>query len=346
MARRRAASMSTSSAPRSASTAISSDRRSGVDFRLYLSRLSDDYVERGGALRVEPLPATASELVDHDGRSRRRGGRRGRGSALVGELFPVSSDRSPYREPQRRLLGGLYRGVEPTDPPVVCFNIIPGAGEVFQQPFLTDRGVAAAILVEAVPGGPLDHLTRFDHTTGIETVSAALRSAIEEFAPRLAARINPRRFELLGSLDVLGGAITPAVRRGWTTLPDGRVALAIGDAWVVNDPITGQGANIASHCAWQAATALTQCGRVDASFAARLEDEMWSFAGPIIGWTNAFLQPPPPHVLDVLAAATAHQSVADGFARGFADPARFAGQLATPDMAAAFVRDNLQLVEV
>ena len=51
-------------------------------------------------------------------------------------------------------------------------------------------------------------------------------------------------------------------------------------------------------------------------------------------------------MLDLLAAATAHQSVADAFANGFADPARFAGQLATPEATAAFVRDNRQLVEV
>ena len=51
------------------------------------------------------------------------------------------------------------------------------------------------------------------------------------------------------------------------------------------------------------------------------------------------------HIVDLLAAATAHQPVADAFAQGFADPAWFAGQLATPQSAAAFVADVLQLVE-
>jgi 2-polyprenyl-6-methoxyphenol hydroxylase-like FAD-dependent oxidoreductase len=317
-----------------------------VDFREYLSRLTDDYVERGGVLRVETLPATALEL------STRTTGHdivvvaAGRGAGLVRALFPVRSDRSPYAEPQRRLLGGVYRGVEPSDPPAVCFNIAPDAGEIFQQPFVTAHGIAAAILVEAVPGGPLDHLTRIDNATDVESAAAVLYRGIEEFAPRLAGRIDPQTFGLLGPLDVLSGAITPAVRRGRAQLPDGRVALAIGDAWVVNDPITGQGANIGSHCAWHMAAALTRCSRVDNSFAERLEDELWSFAGPVTGWTNAFLRPPPPHVLDVLAAATAHQSIADAFAQGFADPVRLASQLATPNAAAAFVHDNLQLLEV
>lgn len=132
----------------------------------------------------------------------------------------------------------------------------------------------------------------------------------------------------------------------WTELPDGRIALAIGDACIVNDPVTGQGANIGSHCAWHAATALTDTDRVDATFAARLEDELWSFAGPVTAWTNAFLQPPPPHIVDLLGAASAHQSVANAFAHGFADPVAFAGRLATPEATAALVRENLQPVEV
>jgi hypothetical protein len=66
----------------------------------------------------------------------------------------------------------------------------------------------------------------------------------------------------------------------------------------------------------------------------------------VTAWTNAFLRPPPTHVLELLAAATAHQPVADAFANGFADPAWFAAQLATPEATAAFVRNSRQLVEV
>jgi 2-polyprenyl-6-methoxyphenol hydroxylase-like FAD-dependent oxidoreductase len=118
-------------------------------------------------------------------------------------------------------------------------------------------------------------------------------------------------------------------------LDDGRHALALGDAWVVNDPITGQGANIGSHCAWEMAAALAAADVVDENFAARLEEQLWAFAGPVSAWTNAFLEPPPPHVLELLGLASTRQPVADAFARGFADPARFATQLATPEGVAA-----------
>lgn len=319
---------------------------SGVDFRVYLSSLTEDYVARGGQLWIEPLPTTEPELV-----ARTQGHdvvvvAAGRQSPLAATLFGVRADRSPHHAPQRRLLGGLFRGIAPTDPRAVSFNIVPGAGEIFQQPFLTDRGVVAALLVEAVPGGPLEAVTRIDPAADRRGFLASLWNTIEAYAPKLAARVDPVELAPLGERDVLRGAVTPTVRRGWAALFDGRLALAIGDAWVVNDPVTGQGANIGSHCAWHTAAALATTNRIDVAFAQRLEDELWSFAGPVTGWTNAFLQPPPPHVLDLLGAATARQSVADAFANGFADPVRLAGHHATPEATAAFVADNTRLVEV
>jgi hypothetical protein len=318
----------------------------GVDFRVYVARLVEDYLARGGRLMVGPLPATPTELVaraaDHDVIVVAAG----RSSGLAASLFAVRTDRSPYSRPQRRLLGGLYTGVAATDPPAVCFNVVPGVGEIFQQPFLTDRGIVAAMLVEAVPGGPLEPITRLDVAADPAGFAHALLNVLGTFAPKLAARVDAAHFGLLGPRDVLQGAITPTVRAGWTTLPDSRLALAIGDAWIVNDPITGQGANIGSYCAWRTAHALHAADRVDAAFAGELEDELWSYAGPVTAWTNAWLQPPPEHILGLLAAATAHQPVADAFANGFADPVRFAADLATPDAAAAFTRRNLELAGV
>jgi 2-polyprenyl-6-methoxyphenol hydroxylase-like FAD-dependent oxidoreductase len=318
----------------------------GIDFRVYLSRLVEDYLARGGRIEVGPLPATPTDLVARTGGHDVVVVAAGRSSGVAGDLFPVRTDRSPYTRPQRRLLGGLYDGVAATDPPAVCFNLVPGVGEIFQQPFLTDRGVFAAVLVEAVPDGPLDPITRFDVAADRRTFAHALLDVLDAYAPKLAGRVDAARFGPIGPLDVLQGAITPTVRAGWAPLPDGRFALAVGDAWIVNDPITGQGANIGSYCAWRMADALHAVGGVDAAFACDLEDELWSYAGPITAWTNALLQPPPEHIVEVLGAATAHQSVADAFANGFADPVRFAAALATPEAAAAFVRNNLELAGV
>ena len=125
----------------------------------------------------------------------------GRGAPLAATLFPVRPDRSPYAAPQRRLLGGLYRGVEPTDPPTVSFNIVPGAGEIFQQPFLTDRGVVAADPGRGRPGralgAPSPASTPAVDPRPLSRQPCCGRSRSSR--PRLAARIDPRRFAPLGS---------------------------------------------------------------------------------------------------------------------------------------------------
>lgn len=299
-----------------------------VDFRVYLSRLLEDYAARGGELRVEP-----GAMDPHDLCARTAGHdlvvvAAGRGSDL-GTLFPVDPRRSPYRIPQRRLIGGICTGIAPTDPPVVSFNIAPGAGEIFSQPILTTSGVATSFLIEAIPGSPLERITHHD-TADLNGLAAALLDVFDEFAPALANRIDPRTFELRGTNDVISGAITPTVRQVSTRLSDGRLALAIGDAWTLNDPVLGQGANIGSHSAWILAQSIAANPPLDEAFAQHIEDELWSFAGPITALTNAFLQPPPPHILDLLAAATADQSVADTFAAGFADPVMLAHTLLDP----------------
>ena len=148
-----------------------------------------------------------------------------------------------------------------TDPPTVSFNIVPGAGEIFQQPFLTDRGVVAAVLVEAVPGGPLEPITHNDHAADLSGFAAALLDVIDAHAPtRRPASTRPVRSARTARRAARRGH--PDSAAGWATLPDGRLALAIGDAWIANDPITGQGANIGSHCAWVTADALATCDRV------------------------------------------------------------------------------------
>ena len=161
-----------------------------VDFRVYLSRLVEDYFDRGGILRIG-LPVSGTALVEATAGHDVVVVAAGRSSSLASQLFPVRSDRSPYDAPQRQLCGGLFTGVTPSDPSMVSYNLVPGGGEIFQQMILTDRGVAAAILVEAIPGGPLDVLTNPE--------GPALTALIAEHAPRLAARIDAARFAPTGA---------------------------------------------------------------------------------------------------------------------------------------------------
>ena len=73
---------------------------------------------------------------------------------------------------------------------------------------------------------------------------------LREHTPSIATRIDVRSFGLTRPLDLLQGAITPAVRQGYARLDSGRFAIAIGDVHVLNDPLIAQGGNTASHSAW------------------------------------------------------------------------------------------------
>jgi hypothetical protein len=303
-----------------------------VDFRVYLSGLLEDYAARGGSVVVGPLPASAEQLTARSSAHDIFVVAAGRSSPLARSLFPVRPEHSPFASPQRTLVGGLCTGLAASDPPVVSFNIVPGLGEIFSQPFLTRDGVVSSFLVEAVPEGPLDVATG-----DVESCAGTITELIRTFAPSLACRLDERGISLLGPLDVLAGAITPTVRRGWSRVPDGRLALAIGDAWIVNDPIIGQGANIGSHCAWAMAEALAAATAVDDDLGRRIEERLWSYAGPVTALNNAFLRPPPAHVLDLFLAATEHQAVADAVIEGFADPVRLAHTLASPRTTTALV---------
>jgi hypothetical protein len=303
-----------------------------VDFRIYLARLLEDYLQRGGDLVVGPEPVAAAlaasagyDLVVVAG---------GRD---VSGVFPRDPARSPYETPQRLLCAGTFRGIAFPDPLGLSFNISPGAGEVFQSPVFSFDGRVSGVLFEGVPGGPFEHLVSMRYEDDPAAFEAEVLELFRAHAPSIYERVDRTEFGLTRPVDLLQGAITPTVRKGWSRLDSGTYALAVGDAWVVNDPLTGQGANLGSHCAWVVAEAILADTAYDDLFCRQVEARMWDMAGPVTEWSNAFLQPPPDHVLEVLAAATADKAIADALAGGFADPQAMWRRLATPERAAAFI---------
>ncbi|MFG1873547.1 styrene monooxygenase/indole monooxygenase family protein [Sphaerisporangium sp. NPDC049003] len=286
-----------------------------VDFRLLLPAFLDDYTSRGGRLVVtEPSPgaedverwSAAHELIVV------AAGRRS-----VSELFPRDAARSPYDRPQRSLLAGLYTGITPAG---FSYNVSPGCGEIFQMPMRSREGMTGGMLVEAIPGGPLEPITQMPYQDDPRAFIRALQDVLAEHAPRIAERVDPGSFDLLGPDDLLQGAVTPVVRTPVAKLASGRIALAVGDAWITNDPVTGQGANLGSHCAWVAAEAIAAGGPYDVAFAESVAAEMWKVAGPVTQWSNAFLQPPAEHVLKLFIGSAMDPGLADHFVNLFSDP--------------------------
>lgn len=308
-----------------------------IDMRVYLPRLMADFQERGGKLVVGPIGVddVAALAANHDlvvvavGR------------AGLGGLFPRVAERSPYEAPQRRVFAGLFRGIRYPSPFRMGFNIVPGQGEIFENQFLTFDGYASGLLIETIPGGALDHLTHLRYEDDPAAFNAAVLSVVRDYAPDTYARTDPAAFALTGPLDTLSGAVTPIARRGWAPLAGGKFAMAVGDAHITHDPLTGQGANAASRGAWSLGELVVAHaragGRFDEAFCADAEQQLWDDARAVTEWSNAFLQPPPPHAIGLLVASAQNRAVANAFADNFNDPKRQWAVFSSPDATAAFI---------
>jgi 2-polyprenyl-6-methoxyphenol hydroxylase-like FAD-dependent oxidoreductase len=254
----------------------------------------------------------------------------GRGGLAA--LFPRDPARSPYTSPQRRLALAYVHGLEP-DPawpvPNVSLTAFPGLGELVVIPALTFSGPCDILFWEGVPGGPLD--------LGAATLEGILDLA-RRYAPWVYDRC--RHVELTDARATLSGRITPIVRQQVAALPGGGYALGVADAVTVNDPITGQGANLAakSAAAYLAAVVARGDGPFDRGWmTGTAESFRESTAEPTTEWTNAMLAPLPPHVQRILATAPSSPPVARRFANGFADPADFRDWLLSPDRTTAYL---------
>lgn len=314
-----------------------------IDMRLYLPRLLEAFVGRGGDLLIrdlqnDDLPAIAAQgslVVVATGRN---------GLTRRFSRIPAAS---PYSQPQRQLMAGLFRGIQPLTPQSLCFQIAPGQGELFENRFLTADGVVSGLLIEAIPGSDLAQLATLTYNDRPAYFEATLLDCLQRYAPLTYSRIDRRAFALRHELDLLQGAVTPTVRRAYTPLGDNRFALALGDTHVTHDPITGQGANAAAQCAWLMGEAIaehfgndaTGGARFDEAFCQALEQRLWAWLEPVTAWSNAMLQPPPPHAVDLLVAASQTPAIADAFVSNFNQPERNWALFSSPTRMADFLAD-------
>ncbi len=304
-----------------------------VDMRIYCARLLNDFTQRGGEVRYGMLQADdltrLSEAYDLVVVATGRG--------ALGTLFPRIAEHSPFRAPQRVVVGGLYRGVAPDTPPALDVTIVPGQGEILSFPVVSFEPGLIGIAFESIAGGAFDAVARLRYADDPRRFEETTVELLRTYAPGIHARINPDTFALSRPLDLCHAAITPTVRAGYARLDNGRYVVALGDAHVVNDPIIGQGANTAVYAAWTLGAAIRETGTYDEAFCREVERRIWAFTGPVTAGTNARLRPPAPHLLQVLLAAARDQAVADAYAWGFNHPDQFWAAMATPEGAEAFL---------
>ena len=212
----------------------------------------------------------------------------------------------------------------------VCFNLIPTVGEYFVFPALTTSGPCEIMVFEGIPGGPMDCWR--DVKTPAEHLAKS-KWILDTFLPWEAERC--RSIELTDANGLLTGAVAPTVRRPVGRLPSGALVMGLADSVCLNDPITGQGSNNASKAAKIYLDAILAHGErpFDAAFMQAAFDKYWSYAQFVTGWTNALLQPPPPHVLNIMGSAQAYPALARRIANGFDNPLDFFPWFAVPEEA-------------
>lgn len=306
-----------------------------VDQRVKMPRFMAEFVKRGGKLTI--LDAGIEDLESYARTSDLVVVAAGKGE--IARLFERDAEKSPFEKPQRALALSYVKGMTPRpDHSAVAFNLIPGVGEYFVFPALTTSGPCEIMVFEGLPGGPMDCWK--DVTTPAEHLAKS-KWVLDTFVPWEAERCHD--IELTDDNGRLAGAFAPTIRKPIGRLPSGAMVLGLADAVCLNDPITGQGSNNASKAAKIYLDAiLAHEGAFDAAFMQATFDRYWAYAQYVVGWTNALLMPPPPHVLQIMGAAQALPVLSHRIANAFNNPLDFFPWFADPDAANAYLGELQQ----
>lgn len=306
-----------------------------IDQRVKMPRWMTEFEKAGGELRIADVDMAGLEALEQECDLVIVAS----GKGEIGKLFQRDETRSPFDKPQRSLALTYVHGMEPRkEHSAVNFNLMPGVGEYFVFPALTLSGPCEIMVFEGIPGGPMDNWANVKSPQ--EHLAESLR-ILKEFVPEEYAR--SKDCVLTDDLGILAGRFPPTVRKPVLALPNGAVALGMGDSVCLNDPITGQGSNNASHCAAAYLTAILEHGDrpYDAAFMQATFDRYWDYAQFVVGWTNNMLLPPPEHMVKILGTAQQNQKVAHWFVNGFNDPRTYFPTITDPALTDAFLAEAM-----
>jgi len=285
-----------------------------VDQRVKFAEWTEEFGKRGGNLLLED--AGVNELEKYANSNDLVIVAAGKGE--VARLFETDSAHTPFTSPMRALALTYVKGLTPRKPfTAVAFNLIPGVGEYFVFRALTTSGPCEIMVFEGVPGGPMDCWG------DVKTPEQHLRRSkeiLQRFLPWEADRCHD--IELTDDMGVLSGRFAPIVRKPICKLPSGKPILGMADVVVLNDPITGQGSNTACKAAKIYMNRILEQGNkpFDSAWMQQTFDAFWSYAQWVAKWTNSLLTPPPPHILQLMGAATKIPALARKIANGFNNP--------------------------
>jgi hypothetical protein len=172
----------------------------------------------------------------------------------------------------------------------------------------------------------------------VEEHLAHSKRLLKDFLPRMYERC--RHAEPMDANGYLRGGVTPIVREPVGQLPSGRLVLGLGDALVVNDPLTAPGANSAAMAADAYLTAIRAHGDApyDRAFMEQTFYDFWnSNLRFVTEWNNKILGGMPEHIVRVLVAGNEVPAIRHRWVNAFNNRADFFDWLGTPEKAEAFL---------
>ena len=308
-----------------------------VDYRVYLPRLMEDFLARGGTIEYgniqdDDVPALVGRfdlLVVSTGKG------------ALGRMFAYRPEHSPFTQPQRLLCVGLYSGLKQEGPRGVTLSVSPGHGEMIVIPTLTFDGMKEALLMENIPGGGMANLVSLSYDDDPAAFRQMMLDKLEKHHPSTYDRIDTHRFDLARPLDLLQGAVVPTVRQTSVAFDNGRYAIALGDVHSVVDPMMGQGANMASYGAFVLGKAIVDADVFDARFCEQVDQARENRVLAASRWTNLMLQPPTEAVGRLIFAMAENRRLCDEFTENFNYPERQWDNLASERRIHAWIDRHL-----
>ncbi len=288
-----------------------------VDQRVKSARWIEIFARRGGRFVTKPVTVSDLEAIVRDNDLVVVAAGRGE----ISRLFPRDDARSPFREAPRRIALMILRALPVFanfKTPGVKFRILPGAGEIFSAPMYTEeKGQIGFVGLEAIPGGPMD---RFVAGMRPEAQLDLFKELFRELVPWDYDAI--RDVALGEERAYVFPPIVPTVRRPWGALPSGAVVMGIADAVNLLDPIAAQGANNAAKMARLYRERIVAHGDrpFDAAWMEGVFEEAWGYLRHGNLLAEKLLQPPAPHAMEIMGAASQNPVVASRLINGFTHP--------------------------
>jgi len=258
------------------------------------------------------------------------------GKGEISKLFTRDNERSKYYQPQRVLASIYIKNIIPMIPSGVRVSIIPGIGEYFIMPGLTLNGPCEMMQFEGIPSGDFDCWN--DISSPGEQLETALQ-LLNKYVPWEAERCS--NVQLTDTKAILKGQYTPVIRYPTVTLPCGKAILGIGDTVILNDPIAGQGSNNAAKAAGHYLKKIVEHDENEFTeeWMKEVFEEYWNQDGRwATEWSNLLLQPPEPHVIELLISASKNPEIANKLANGFDQPSTLFPWITDAEQTSHFIR--------